>query len=77
MSETGVKSNPAFCLGPTIEKTNSVGQFLLHFSKLRIKTDLSYSTTKYKTNLDASIPETNFPSCVRNTRDAQILWVKR
>ena len=23
MSETGVKSDPAFCLGPTIEKTNS------------------------------------------------------
>ena len=23
MSETGVKSDPAFCLGPTIKKTNS------------------------------------------------------
>ena len=23
MSETGVKSDPAFCLGPSIEKTNS------------------------------------------------------
>ena len=25
VSETGVKSDPAFCLGPTIEKINSEG----------------------------------------------------
>ena len=25
MLETGVKSDPAFCLGPSIEKTNSAG----------------------------------------------------
>ena len=27
MSETGVNSDPAFCLGPTIKETNSVSGF--------------------------------------------------
>ena len=29
MSETGVKSDPAFCLGPSIKETNSV-TYLVH-----------------------------------------------
>ena len=39
VSETGVKSDPAFCLGPTIEKTNSVA--IAFFKIVRGRSTLS------------------------------------
>ena len=42
MSETGVKSDPAFCLGPTIMKTNS-GRESLNIHKRTLETS-SYNS---------------------------------
>ena len=46
MSETSVKSDPAFCLGPTIEKTNSELQSIVFKMPCRWETCLMISTKK-------------------------------
>ena len=51
MSETGAKSDPAFCLGPTIEKTNSDSSylsstFIIHKLVLKVMKSFGYESTK-------------------------------